>query len=298
MMAFEVPAGVDAGTNGTIGAVLGEAARRLERAGEAPRLEAEILLAHALDRPRAWLLAHGREALDARAAERFQRLLEARLDGQPIAYLIGSREFWSRRFRVTPAVLIPRPETEHLVEAALEKLDAGQRDGGVCRVADLGTGSGVVAVTLGLERPRWRILAIDIDVDALAVARDNALRLGAANVEFRQADWLAGLDGESFDLIASNPPYIAADDPHLGMGDARFEPRRALAANDNGLADLRAIAAQARAHLRAGGWLALEHGYDQAAAVAGLLSEYGYAAIENRTDLAGHVRITLGKLAS
>lgn len=298
MMAAGSTVGTGAGTNGTIGVVLSEAARRLDRVGDAPRLEAEILLAHALDRPRAWLLAHGREALDARAGERFERLMEARLNGQPIAYLIGSREFWSRRFRVTPAVLIPRPETEHLVEAALEKLDDGQRDGGVCRVADLGTGSGIVAVTLGLERPRWRILATDIDADALAVARDNASRLGAANVEFRRADWLAGLDGESFDLIASNPPYVAADDPHLGIGDVRFEPRRALAANDNGLADLRAIAGQARTHLRAGGWLALEHGHDQAAAVAGLLSEYGYAAIETRADLAGHVRITLGKLAS
>ncbi|MDR2878237.1 MAG: peptide chain release factor N(5)-glutamine methyltransferase [Chromatiales bacterium] len=275
----------------TISTALIEAAKRLHSTGDAPHLEAQILLSHAMSKPRAWLLAHGRETLDADCAKHFDHLLEERLCGLPIAYLIGSREFWSRNFHVAPAVLIPRPETEHLIEAALEIFG----DDGAHRIADLGTGSGIIAITLGLERPCSHILATDISADALAIAQGNAQRLGASNVEFRHTDWLSGFGNESFDLIISNPPYIAEDDRHLHEGDVRFEPRHALVAEENGLCALRTIIMQARQHLRVGGWLMLEHGYDQAAAITNLLREYGYCAIESRADFAGHMRLTMGR---
>lgn len=278
--------------NASIGGALREAALGLQAVSDSARLDAEVLLAHAAGRPRAWLLARGRDPLDDAVAQRFAALLARRAEGQPVAYLTGAREFWSREFRVTPAVLIPRPETEHLVEAVLERLAAGEP----CRIADLGTGSGIIAVTLGLERPAWRILGVDIDPAALAVARGNAARLGADNVAFLRSDWMEGTAARAhFDCIVANPPYIAHDDPHLGRGDVRFEPRHALTAADDGMGALRTIAAQAAARLRPGGWLALEHGCGQGAATESALRHAGYAEIAQCRDLAGHVRITVAR---
>lgn len=277
--------------NDAIGALLRAAAERLVDSSDSPRLDAEILFAHALRRPRTWLLAHADDVATPETRERFHELLERRRRGEPIAYLIGEREFWSHRFRVDSAVLIPRPETEHLIETVLELLSS---DAAVA-IADLGTGSGAIAVTLGLERPRCRVLATDLSPAALAVAAENARLLDAVNIEFRHSDWFSALHGERFALIASNPPYIAAADPHLTRGDVRFEPSLALASGDDGLTAIRTLIAEARYHLEPGGWLVLEHGWEQAPTVARLLQEHGYTDVACRADLAGIARVTLGR---
>ncbi|PJB05555.1 MAG: peptide chain release factor N(5)-glutamine methyltransferase, partial [Hydrogenophilales bacterium CG_4_9_14_3_um_filter_59_35] len=195
-------------------------------------------------------------------------------------------------FKVTPAVLIPRPETELLVELALERIPAD----GPCRVLDLGTGSGAVAVTLALHRPQAKVIAVDQSATALEVARENAQQLGAGNLRLIQSDWYAALDGEKFDLIVSNPPYIASADPHLAQGDLRFEPAAALASGANGLDDIRTIVRGAATHLKPGGWLLFEHGYDQAAACRELLVQSGFEQIGSSTDLAGIERVSYGQL--
>ncbi len=277
--------------NEAIGALLRAAAERLTATSDSPHLDAEILLAHAARQPRAWLIAHARETLGADIWARFQTLLEHRLQGSPIAYLTGEREFWSRRFRISSDVLIPRPETEHLIEAALERLAP---DAAV-DIADLGTGSGIIAVTLGLERPHCRILATDLSPAALAIAAENARALGAANVEFQRSDWFSALGGRRFAVIASNPPYIAAADPHLARGGVRFEPELALVSGEDGLAAIRALVDGARYHLETGGWLLLEHGWEQGEAVTRLLNEHGYTAVASYEDLAGTTRIALGR---
>jgi release factor glutamine methyltransferase len=276
----------------SIDTALREAARRLEMVSPTARLDAEILLAHASGRSRSWLLAHGRDPLSDAIAGRFEELLAERAAGKPVAYITGTREFWSREFRVTPDVLIPRPETEHLIEAVLERLDGAAP----CRVADLGTGSGIIAITLALENPAWEVLAVDIDAAALAVARDNATRLGAGNVSFLLGDWMQNIAEEAaFDCIVSNPPYIAASDPHLREGDVRFEPPHALVAAEDGLRALRCIADQAWKRLHPGGWLVLEHGFDQGPEMESMLQKRGYANITQIRDLAGHVRVTLAR---
>ncbi len=275
----------------TIGAAIRQAAGRLEAASDSPALDAEVLLAFTLDRPRSWLLTHKREAFDADAARRFDALIVRRAEGHPVAYLIGMREFWSRPFRVTPDTLVPRPETEHLVEAALARL----RPGRGCEIADLGTGSGIIALTLALELPDCRVTATDISGAALAVARDNAARLGVTNIDFHSGDWFAGLDGRVFDLIASNPPYVASRDPRLEEGDLRHEPSIALAAGATGLEAIRDLVVQAHDHLAPGGWLILEHGYDQADAVAALFTDHGYVDTESLRDFAGHPRVAAAR---
>jgi release factor glutamine methyltransferase len=281
-------------TPASIGAALREATHRLEAVTAAARLEAEILLAHAVGKSRSWLLARGRDPLHEATARHFDELLAQRLEGKPVAYITGTKEFWSREFRITPAVLIPRPETEHLVEAVLERLDGDSP----CRVADLGTGSGIIAITLALERPAWQVLGVDLDAAALAVAQDNAARLGAGNAVFISGDWMHDIaEGAHFDCIVSNPPYIAVDDPHLQAGDVRFEPSLALVAADDGMQALRIIAAQAWTRLRAGGWLALEHGFEQGPETETMLRQSGYANITQCRDLAGHVRVTLAQRA-
>lgn len=230
--------------------------------------------------------------LSAAQEAAFHALLEHRLAGHPIAHLIGSREFWSREFIVTPDVLIPRPETELLVERALERLPTGQ----AARIADLGTGSGAIAITLALERPCAEITALDSSPAALDIARQNALRLGAKNIRFIHSDWFSALGlGERFDLLVSNPPYIAEDDPHLKQGDLRFEPFAALASGPDGLGAIRHLIEEAPAHLHPGGGLWFEHGYDQAEAVRELLKTGGFIAIESYTDLQGHGRVSGGR---
>ena len=266
-------------------ALLREAAARIGAT------DAEWLLLHALGRPRAWLFAHGRSALEPAQVEAFEALVARREAGEPVAYLTGTRGFWSLDLDVGPGVLIPRAETERLVELALQRLPE-QR---MLRVADLGTGSGAIALAIAGERPAARVVAVDASRDALAVAQGNARRLGLDNVEFRHGDWFAPLAGERFDLVASNPPYIADDDPHLDEGDLRFEPHAALAAGADGLDAIRAIVRGAPAHLLAGGWLLLEHGWEQGAAVRALLDEARFEAIDTARDLEARDRITLGR---
>jgi release factor glutamine methyltransferase len=255
------------------------------------RLEAELLLSRTLGKSRAWLYAWPEhEASDEQQAA-FGRLVEARVRGEPIAYLTGQREFWSLDLAVTPDVLIPRPETELLVELALARIP---RDANV-RVADLGTGSGAIALALARERPLARVLATDVSAAALAVARANAERLHLRNVEFAAGDWCSALADDRFDVIVSNPPYIARGDEHLGIGDLRSEPMLALASGIDGLDAIRDIIAQAPAHLRDGGWLLLEHGWDQAARVRDLLDARSFRAIATERDAAGHERVTLAQ---
>ena len=253
--------------------------------------EAAILLAHTLGRSRGWLFAHGRDPLDAEAAARFGAMVDARAGGQPVAYLTGRQGFWTLELTVSPATLVPRPETERLVELALERLPVEVER----RIADLGTGSGPIALALARERPRAHVVATDASAPALAVARGNAAGNAIGNVEFREGDWLAPLAGERFDLIASNPPYIADGDPHLEQGDLPFEPAMALSSGPDGLDAIRRIVAGAPAHLSPGGWLLLEHGWDQGAAVRGLLAEAGFVDIATERDLEYRDRITLGR---
>jgi release factor glutamine methyltransferase len=257
-----------------------------------PPLEARMLLERVLGKTRAWLIAHADEAAGAEAEQAFAALAERRRKGEPIAYILGEREFYGLEFRVAPAVLIPRPETELLVELALARIAT---DAAV-RVLDLGTGSGAIAVALAYERPQARLTAVDVDYAALVVARANASR-HRASVRFFCGDWFGALPGESFDLIVSNPPYVTAGDPHLAMGDVRFEPQRALVGGADGLDCIRAIVAKAGAHLRAGAWLLFEHGYDQAEACRALLEAEEYHEVQSWPDLAGIPRVSGGRTA-
>jgi release factor glutamine methyltransferase len=261
----------------------------LAQSGLVP-VDARVLLGHVLDRDRAWLAAHADDALARMDADAFFALAKRRRDGEPVAYLVGRREFWGLSLRVNGAVLIPRPETEALVEALLERLPADRP----LRVLDLGTGSGAIALALARERPLAHVLATDASRDALDVARDNAGRLGLDRVTFARADWYDGLPPGTFDAIASNPPYVADGDPHLQEGDVRFEPRGALVAGSDGLSALRTIVAGAPARLVPGGVLAVEHGHDQSARVVRLFEAAGFAAVTARRDLAGIPRVVAG----
>lgn len=254
-------------------------------------IDARTLLRAALGVSDAHLIAHPGESLTDGQRERYLAWVERRRAGEPVAYLTGEREFYSLAFKVTPAVLIPRPETEILVEATLERVPAQ----GPCRVLELATGSGCVAVSIALHRPRARVTATDVSGDALAVARDNAARHGAP-IEFVESDWFAALAGQRFHLIVCNPPYVAERDPHLREGDLRFEPRAALVAGADGLSCIRLIVAQARAHLEPGGGLLFEHGYDQAARCRALLERAGYRDVTSRCDLAGIERVSGGNV--
>ncbi|KTF36633.1 peptide chain release factor N(5)-glutamine methyltransferase [Xanthomonas vesicatoria] len=264
--------------------LLRQATLRIDRA------DAEPLLLHALGRDRAWLFAHGRDPVPPALAQAFDTLVQRRQAGEPVAYLTGSRGFWTLDLAVSTATLIPRADTEALVELALERLDHAPGR----RVADLGTGSGAIALAIASERPQAQVIATDASAAALAVAQRNADSHGLSNVHCRHGSWFAPLAGERFDLIASNPPYIAAGDPHLAQGDLRYEPASALASGSDGLDDIRSIVADAPAHLRAGGWLLLEHGWDQGAAVAELLRTCGFAQVATHQDLEQRERVTLG----
>jgi release factor glutamine methyltransferase len=260
--------------------------------GREAALEAQILLCHALGGvSRAWLISNEEQALTAEQQLRFDALRSRRLQGEPIAHILGQREFYGLEFNVTPNVLIPRPDTETLVDVALQRIPEGQP----CRILDLGTGSGAIAVAIAVHRPLAAVTAVERSQAALQVARGNAARLSAGNLRLLQSDWFSALEGEIFDVIVSNPPYIAAADPHLGQGDLRFEPVVALASGSDGLDDIRAIIAQAPVHLTASGWLLLEHGYDQAPQVARLLEEAGFEQIGHAADLGGITRVTLGR---
>lgn len=252
------------------------------------RSEAQLLASHVAGQPRSWLLAHADEEPDTTLAQAVRSAFARRRTGEPVAYITGEREFYSLAFHVTSAVLIPRPETEQLVELALARLPRGGR------LLDIGTGSGAIAIAIAHERPDAQVLAGDISTAALQLARANASRLGVA-VAFRHSDGLQGFAGETFDVITSNPPYIAEDDPHLSQGDVRFEPRLALTSGADGLQLIRHIAAEARTRLASDGWLMFEHGHDQGPACAALLTGLGYAEVADLPDLAGLPRICLGK---
>jgi release factor glutamine methyltransferase len=273
---------------GTLKDWLGWATGALQDCSDSPRLDAEVLLCELLGCNRAALVVRAGDTVRTELALRYAALVDRRRLGEPVAYLTGRREFWSLDLGVSPAVLIPRPDTELLVEWALQRLRGIQAP----RVADLGTGSGAIALAIAKERPDATVLAVDLSEDALTQTRYNAQTLGLERVEFRHGDWLAPLAGERYDLIASNPPYIAENDPHLLA--LRYEPRRALTAGPDGLADLRRIATDARAHLKPGSVLIMEHGAEQGAAVREILAGLGYAAVETRRDLNGLERATLG----
>lgn len=272
---------------GTLGDWLNWAAGALLDCSDSPKLDAEVLLCELLGCNRAGLVLRAGDTVRTELALRYAALVDRRRLGEPVAYLTGRREFWSLDLGVSPAVLIPRPDTELLVEWALQRLRGIEAP----RVADLGTGSGAIALAIAKERPDAQVVAIDISEDALTQARYNARTLGLEQVEFRAGDWLAPLAGERYDLIASNPPYIAENDPHLAA--LRYEPRRALTAGPDGLVDLRRIAAAARACLKPGAALLLEHGAEQGAAVREILGGFGYAAVETRRDLNDLERATL-----
>jgi release factor glutamine methyltransferase len=251
------------------------------------RIEARVLLREVSGQSDAYLLAHGDDALTAAQSQQYAALVARRVAGEPVAYITGRREFHGREFTVTPAVLIPRPETELLVELALQRMPAGAP----CRVLDLGAGSGCIGVTIAAERPQAQVTLVDASASALEIARANAARWVPANTSVLKSDWFAAIAGERYDLIVSNPPYVADGDVHLQQGDLRFEPQSALAAGPDGLDDIRRIIAGAREHLLPGGWLLFEHGHDQAAACTALLRDAGFAELVAERDLAGIVRV-------
>jgi release factor glutamine methyltransferase len=255
------------------------------------RIEARVLLREVLNQSDAWLLAHGDDALTAAQSQQYAALVARRINGEPVAYITGRREFHGREFTVTPAVLIPRPETELLVELALQRLPAAAP----CRVLDLGAGSGCIGVTLAAERSQAQVTLVDASEAALEIARANAAQWAPANTTLLRSDWYAAIGDACYDLIVANPPYVAGGDPHLAQGDLRFEPRSALAAGPDGLDDIRRIIAGAREHLLPGGWLLFEHGHDQAIACAALLRDAGFAALVAERDLAGIVRVGGGR---
>jgi release factor glutamine methyltransferase len=278
----------DSGAMTSVRALLTRARDTL-RGNDATR-EAEILVAHALGRDRAWLFAHSDDAVTATDADAVMTLATLRAGGEPIAYLTGHREFWTLDLHITSDVLIPREDTELLVRIALQHCPQGDN----VEIADLGTGSGAIALAIARERPRAHVLALDSSAAALDVARSNAERLRIGNVEFVCSDWFATLTDRRFDVIVSNPPYIASRDAHLTQGDLRFEPTAALASGSDGLDAIRHIVRESPAHLRDDGMLAMEHGFEQAAAVRELLQQSGFAEIYTERDFGGRDRVSGG----
>lgn len=282
----------------TVAEILAQGSQKLQQAlGLDPRearLEVQMLLCHVLGVTRAWLIGHDRDVLPDAAERAYAEILVRRLAGEPIAYIVENREFFGLAFKTTPAVLIPRPETELLVELALARLPENQP----CTVLDLGTGSGVIAISIAKNRQQAAVTAVDQSAEALAVAWENAVRLEVPNLRLLHSDWFDALGGETFDLIVSNPPYVEAADPHLQCGDVRFEPLSALASGADGLDDIRRIAAAAPLHLKPGGWLLFEHGFSQGEGCREILRRQEFVEVETIRDLAGLERVSMGLKAA
>lgn len=255
-------------------------------------VEANLLCQHLFNVNRAWLISHANDALEANQQAAFEALVQRRLNGEPIAYILGSREFYGLALKTTPATLIPRPDTETLVEAALAKIPQNAS----FNILDLGTGTGAIALAIASQRPQNKVTAVDASANALNVALENVQSLALPNVRLIESNWFSSLQGEKFDVIVSNPPYIAEDDEHLKRGDLRFEPISALASGVDGLDDIRKIIQDAPDYLNPNGWLMLEHGYDQADAVAALLKARGFSYIDHAIDIAGIRRVTFGAI--
>jgi release factor glutamine methyltransferase len=256
-----------------------------------PLSEARGLICHAIERPKEWLIAHDSDLLGLEKSERCQTLLAKRATGEPFAYLVGRQEFYGRQFAVTPSVLIPRPDTELLIDSVLERYPQNES----LQVIDLGTGSGCIAITLALERPSWQVLAVDISPDAIRIAQKNAGELNADNVRFVESSWWKSVHGQ-FDIIVSNPPYIEKDDKHLTRGDLRFEPKSALTDYLDGLQAYREILASMVPHASTAAHIFLEHGYEQAASVGQLVTENGLHIVEQKKDLAHQQRLMIAKI--
>jgi len=272
-------------------ALLDQAYQQLAAVSDSAFLDAEVLLCHCLDKNRSFIRAWPEHPLTDQQAAAFLALIDQRQQGVPVAYLTGQREFWSRSFKVNPDVLIPRPDSELLIELSLDLLPANQAN----KIIDLGTGSGILAITLAAERPASQVIACDLSVAALRTAQDNADQLKIPNVRFLASNWFSAITERDFDLVISNPPYIDQHDPHLQQGDVRFEPDSALISPENGLQDIRLLADQARQHLKLGGYLLIEHGYDQQTAVQALFKRFNYQQITTHLDYAGNPRVTLGQ---
>ena len=269
-------------------------ANQLAKVSDSPRLDVEILLAHVLQKDRTFLFTWPETALTVEQEDNFIALFDRRLRGEPVAHIIGQREFWSLPLFVNSTTLIPRPDTELVVEAVLN-LFASDMHNQPRHVLDLGTGTGAIVLALAHEKKYWYCLGVDNQPEAVLLAQKNCQHLHIQNVEIKQSDWFSAIEETDFDVIVSNPPYIAADDPHLQQGDVRFEPMSALVADNQGLRDIENIVQQARHYMRPNGWLLIEHGYQQGQAVRQLFEQSGYVAITTLRDLNDNERVTMGK---
>ena len=276
-----------------IHAVLHEATIALKASNNSDeeKLEAQLLLERVLTVNHAWLITHADDKINSETHQQFEALIQRRISGEPIAHILGEREFYGLAFKVTPDTLIPRPDTETLVEAALAKISPSE----TTRILDLGTGSGAIALAIAKHRPNANVIAVDASQAALSVAQENAKALNIHNVQFLLSDWFSTLTNQHFDVIVSNPPYIEQDDGHLKQGDLRFEPISALASGEDGLDDIRQIILDAFAHLKPKGWLMFEHGYNQAKSVSVLLASAHFSSIETLKDLGSNDRVTFGQ---
>ncbi|TMP38570.1 peptide chain release factor N(5)-glutamine methyltransferase [Pseudoalteromonas rubra] len=274
----------------TLAQAIAWASGQLQSSSESAKLDAEVLLLHILQKNRSYLFAWPEAELNAEQQQRFATLIARRQAGEPVAHLTGEREFWSLPLYVNNSTLIPRPDTETLVEQALALALPTQ-----ARVLDLGTGTGAIVLALASEQPGWQLIGVDFSSDAVALAEKNRLRLGFEHVQIRQSDWFSALADQCFDLIVSNPPYICETDEHLSQGDVRFEPLSALVAPDQGYADIRHIIEQAQAHLTSDGYLMFEHGYQQAAGVQQIFAQMNYRNILTIKDMAGCDRVTMAQ---
>ena len=279
-----------------IGECLKQATQQLKNSLDMPlteaSVEANLLCQHVLNVNRAWLIAHEKDVLTSNQQVGLEALIQRRLNGEPIAYILGFREFYGLLLKTTPATLIPRPDTETLVEAALAKIPHDSN----FNILDLGTGTGAVALAIASQRPQAKVTAVDASLEALEIATENTQTLNVKNVRLIQSNWFAQLPNEKFDVIVSNPPYIAENDEHLTHGDLRFEPITALASGEDGLIDIRRIIQEAPTYLNPNGWLMLEHGYDQAEKVAALLKQHCFNQVSHVPDLSGTLRVTLGAM--